>query len=169
MKIIVPDYYKDFKCLAGDCKHSCCIGWEVDIDADTLEYKGTKKIGGNASGISCNEFNDSWVGLSGGKISFYDANGNRTGGFALSPKGETSQGLCTDEDYIYVLYCTGFGSSRYHCYVYIYDYSGNHINTVTVSIPSYFEPENISVIDGVLYIGACSTQPVVTFYKVIAR
>ena len=38
MKIVVPDYYKDFKCLAGDCKHSCCIGWEIDIDADTLEY-----------------------------------------------------------------------------------------------------------------------------------
>lgn len=38
MKIVVPDYYKDFRCLAGDCKHSCCIGWEVDIDADTLEY-----------------------------------------------------------------------------------------------------------------------------------
>ena len=38
MKIVVPDYYKDFKCLAGDCKHSCCIGWEIDIDQDTLEY-----------------------------------------------------------------------------------------------------------------------------------
>ncbi len=38
MRIVVPDYYKDFKCLAGDCKHSCCIGWEVDIDAPTLEY-----------------------------------------------------------------------------------------------------------------------------------
>lgn len=38
MKTFVPDYYNDFKCLAGDCKHSCCIGWEIDIDADTLEY-----------------------------------------------------------------------------------------------------------------------------------
>lgn len=38
MKTVVPDYYKDFKCLAGDCKHSCCIGWEIDIDADTLAY-----------------------------------------------------------------------------------------------------------------------------------
>ena len=38
MKIYVPDYYKDFRCLAGDCKHSCCIGWEIDIDEDTLDY-----------------------------------------------------------------------------------------------------------------------------------
>lgn len=34
----VPSYYKDFKCIAGDCQHSCCIGWEVDIDEDTSSY-----------------------------------------------------------------------------------------------------------------------------------
>ncbi|MBQ3088755.1 MAG: flagellin lysine-N-methylase [Clostridia bacterium] len=37
MQIMTPDYYKKFKCIAGDCKHSCCIGWEIDIDSDTLE------------------------------------------------------------------------------------------------------------------------------------
>jgi len=36
MKIIVPDYYPDFACIAGDCRHSCCIGWEIDIDSDAL-------------------------------------------------------------------------------------------------------------------------------------
>jgi len=36
MKLIVPDYYPRFRCIAGDCKHSCCIGWEIDIDEDTL-------------------------------------------------------------------------------------------------------------------------------------
>ena len=35
MKIFAPDYYRDFKCSAGNCKHSCCIGWEIDIDEDT--------------------------------------------------------------------------------------------------------------------------------------
>jgi len=40
MQIIAPDYYKNFKCIAGECKHSCCIGWEIDIDTDTLDiYK----------------------------------------------------------------------------------------------------------------------------------
>ncbi len=38
MKIYAPDYYKDFSCIADKCKHSCCIGWEIDIDEDTLEY-----------------------------------------------------------------------------------------------------------------------------------
>ncbi len=35
MKIFAPDYYTQFKCTAGLCKHSCCIGWEIDIDEDT--------------------------------------------------------------------------------------------------------------------------------------
>ena len=40
MKLIAPDYYPQFQCIAGACKHSCCIGWEIDIDEDTLEaYK----------------------------------------------------------------------------------------------------------------------------------
>ena len=36
MKYITPAYYRDFKCIASDCRHSCCIGWKVDIDADSL-------------------------------------------------------------------------------------------------------------------------------------
>lgn len=35
---IVPDYYARFTCIAGACRHNCCIGWEIDIDEDTLEY-----------------------------------------------------------------------------------------------------------------------------------
>lgn len=41
MKLIAPDYYKNFKCIADKCKHSCCIGWVIDVDADTLEYYHT--------------------------------------------------------------------------------------------------------------------------------
>jgi len=40
---IYPDYYKDFCCIADKCKHNCCIGWEIDIDKDTLSvYKDMK-------------------------------------------------------------------------------------------------------------------------------
>jgi len=40
MKQIQPDYYKKFTCIADRCRHSCCIGWEIDIDSDTYEkYK----------------------------------------------------------------------------------------------------------------------------------
>lgn len=44
MKLRVPNYYDEFKCIAGDCKDSCCIGWELDIDEESfLRYK---KVGG---------------------------------------------------------------------------------------------------------------------------
>ena len=43
MKLIVPDYYDDFTCIAGACKHSCCIGWEIDIDDETFKnYQNIK-------------------------------------------------------------------------------------------------------------------------------
>ena len=35
MKLIAPDYYREFRCIADKCRHSCCIGWEIDIDPDT--------------------------------------------------------------------------------------------------------------------------------------
>ncbi|MBR5246777.1 MAG: flagellin lysine-N-methylase [Clostridia bacterium] len=38
MKILVPNYYENFSCIANKCKHNCCIGWEIDIDEDTYEY-----------------------------------------------------------------------------------------------------------------------------------
>lgn len=40
MTKVYPDYYKIFECIAGKCRHNCCIGWEIDIDKDTAEiYK----------------------------------------------------------------------------------------------------------------------------------
>ncbi len=41
MKIVKPTFYKNFKCIAGDCPDSCCQGWEVDADSDSLEYYKT--------------------------------------------------------------------------------------------------------------------------------
>lgn len=38
MKIFAPTYYKKFKCIADKCQHNCCIGWEIDIDGDTLDF-----------------------------------------------------------------------------------------------------------------------------------
>ena len=38
MKEIRPDYYDEFQCTAGACRHTCCRGWEIDIDEDALAY-----------------------------------------------------------------------------------------------------------------------------------
>lgn len=32
MKLIAPDYYARFRCIADRCRHSCCVGWEIDVD-----------------------------------------------------------------------------------------------------------------------------------------
>lgn len=45
MKIYFPDYYKDFECIKDKCKHSCCIGWEIDIDNASLSYY--ESVGGD--------------------------------------------------------------------------------------------------------------------------
>jgi len=37
MKIFLPLYYKDFKCIAERCRHSCCVGWEIGVDMATIE------------------------------------------------------------------------------------------------------------------------------------
>jgi len=34
MKIKVPDYYKDFSCKCGACRHSCCDGWRITISEE---------------------------------------------------------------------------------------------------------------------------------------
>ena len=40
MKITAPDYYPGFKCIASACRHSCCEGWEIDIDRESaLRYE----------------------------------------------------------------------------------------------------------------------------------
>ena len=45
MKLIAPDHYREFHCIADKCRHSCCIGWEIDIDPATREKY--RRIPGN--------------------------------------------------------------------------------------------------------------------------
>lgn len=38
-----PDYYDEFKCTADKCKDTCCAGWQIVIDEESLEkYKKIK-------------------------------------------------------------------------------------------------------------------------------
>ena len=36
MKQTLPSCYREFHCTAAACQDSCCIGWEIDIDASSL-------------------------------------------------------------------------------------------------------------------------------------
>ncbi len=41
----IPDYYKEFKCIADKCEDTCCAGWQIVIDKESLQKY--KKIRGN--------------------------------------------------------------------------------------------------------------------------
>lgn len=36
MRYFEPDFFEDFHCIAERCRHSCCKGWEIDIDRESL-------------------------------------------------------------------------------------------------------------------------------------
>ena len=43
MKIRVPEYFKDFKCIASKCEDTCCAGWGIVIDDVTYDrYKNVQ-------------------------------------------------------------------------------------------------------------------------------
>lgn len=44
MLYVKPDYYKEFSCIADKCEDTCCAGWKIVIDKETL--KKYKKIRG---------------------------------------------------------------------------------------------------------------------------
>ena len=37
MKLYAPSYGQEFVCIADRCRHSCCIGWEIDVDDSTMQ------------------------------------------------------------------------------------------------------------------------------------
>ena len=40
MKLIVPSYFNLFRCIASECRDSCCVGWDIALDKRTEEkYK----------------------------------------------------------------------------------------------------------------------------------
>lgn len=41
----IPDYYKEFRCIADQCEDTCCAGWQIVIDKKSLEKY--KKIQGD--------------------------------------------------------------------------------------------------------------------------
>ena len=44
MLYVVPDYYKEFQCIADQCEDTCCAGWQIVVDKRSL--KKYKKIRG---------------------------------------------------------------------------------------------------------------------------
>ena len=75
MRVTVPDYYEDFRCLAGACPHTCCEKWEVVIDEDTAALYQTVSgpLGDKLrSALKRDEDGDLCFPLNGGRCPFLD-------------------------------------------------------------------------------------------------
>ena len=37
MQITKPTFYNEFSCIAGSCPDTCCAGWQIMIDQNSLK------------------------------------------------------------------------------------------------------------------------------------
>ena len=72
MNVVYPDYYRDFRCIAGECPDTCCGGWKISIDDRTWKtYRRQKGDWGRKLRRSMDRENRSFL-LEGGFCPFLD-------------------------------------------------------------------------------------------------
>ena len=129
----------------------------VVFDADTLEYKRTITnvpipAGGATHRVTYSAARDQYV------VAQYGILNSSLKGivkkFAQNEveRDTVTQGIGCDDIFIYSLCPTVIGSDKYITNVVVYDWSGNFVSYITLEVPNYYEPENISCVDGELYI-----------------
>lgn len=76
MKQFILNYYPNFKCVANKCKHTCCAGWEMHIDNESLErYKNDNSAFSNALNHGINFKKSKFKADKSGRCSFLNDNG----------------------------------------------------------------------------------------------
>lgn len=78
MELHIPNYYPKFRCLAGDCPHTCCAWWEVPVDESSSAFYQTVpgELGERLrAALTADEDGDPCFRLTGGKCPFLDGNG----------------------------------------------------------------------------------------------
>lgn len=44
--VVIPDYYKAFRCAAASCPETCCRGWDISVEPETVKkYRRLKSEG----------------------------------------------------------------------------------------------------------------------------
>lgn len=117
------------------------------VNPETLEYLGSRDIGNLIYCMSYNEKRDQYiVGKSGGMdFALLDADFNKLRDFTAVNTRYVTQGMTTDDEFIY------FVLHRLPC-ITKYDWDGNLVEYIPLDRKSD-EPENMSFIDGKLYLG----------------
>jgi hypothetical protein len=123
--------------------------WVSLIDPETLTVIETIQMEYKIYSISYNEARDQYVvGLSGGQtFRFLDADFKAVDDVVFQPTelttGYTTQGATSDENFIYfVLYNQNV--------ITVYDWDGNFVSIIKLTVEG--EPENLSVVNGVIYV-----------------
>lgn len=128
------------------------------LDAASLEYIGQIRLKQGVYAIDFEPTRRVYVlGVSGQGISILDESFNVSRdyipeGLSLPgmPASNTTQGCCADENYIYYV-------QYKQNVIRVFDWSGNFVKEVALSIPETTEPENISVIGRMIFI-ACNNS-----------
>lgn len=75
MLITKPDYYDEFSCIADKCDETCCIGWQIMIDDDSLKkYKNTEGELGDRLRAEV-DYEEGFFKQKAGKCTFLNSNG----------------------------------------------------------------------------------------------
>ncbi len=71
MKQFEFNYNKKFNCIADNCKHNCCIGWQIDVDKKSLA--GYKELAKTDARFNQNCFDGKSFNLLKGRCPFLDS------------------------------------------------------------------------------------------------
>ena len=128
------------------------------LNADTLEPVDEIRLKLNLYALDFEPTRRVYVaGVSGQQISIFDESFNISkdyipNGITLpgKPASNTTQGCCADENYIYYV-------QYKQNVIRVFDWNGDFVKEVELSIPETTEPENISVIGNMIFI-ACNNS-----------
>ena len=75
MRHIYPSAYRDFSCIASACRHTCCVGWELPVDARTARrYRKMRGALGDTIRTSLCDSYDAFLPTQEGRCPHLDAN-----------------------------------------------------------------------------------------------
>lgn len=77
MELYFPNYFSNFHCLAEQCPHSCCTGWEVLVDEASAAWYQTVsgELGDRLRRALCRDGEEWCFSLSDGRCPFLEKSG----------------------------------------------------------------------------------------------
>ena len=74
-RIITPDFYRNFRCVGGDCPDTCCKDWDIVVDEQTLSFYKSLDDRTVAEKIKTDEDGDDIIAFENGVCPFFDGDG----------------------------------------------------------------------------------------------